>query len=300
MTDLHWALLAIAGVVLLALWIYGKWQERRVLTRLHTALREGVGDPLVEDRAAPVTARTAAPTRRIEPRLDAATPAAVGAAVGGAREATPDIGTDPALPEIASPAGRRRRGARCSARRAWRRAARLRAPRRLVRGSVARFRHRTTLYARDRRCCRARGPRPARTAAVAARHAPRRVGCESAAVDCARSLRLLYGTAGGGPDGAPPGRAQRNRRRTIRRSGAADRARRRRRLRCTGRATAGRAGQRAGPVVRTIRCAGHADARSRRSQVAVRACKVDGRPRRDFPQRVRVDGSSAGQPGTCC
>jgi hypothetical protein len=102
MTDLHWALLAIAGVVLLALWIYGKWQERRVLARLHTALREGVGDPLVDDRAAPVTARTAAPARRIEPRLDATTPAAVGAAVG-AREATLDIGTDPSRTEVASP-----------------------------------------------------------------------------------------------------------------------------------------------------------------------------------------------------
>jgi hypothetical protein len=104
MTDLHWALLAIAGVVLLALWLYGKWQERRVLARLHTALRQGVGDPLVEDRAATVTARTVAPARRIEPRLDAATPAAVGAVVGSPREATPDIGTDPAPPAIASPA----------------------------------------------------------------------------------------------------------------------------------------------------------------------------------------------------
>jgi hypothetical protein len=49
-------------------------------------------------------ARTVAPARRIEPRLDAATPAAVGAVVGSPREATPDIGTDPAPPEIASPA----------------------------------------------------------------------------------------------------------------------------------------------------------------------------------------------------
>jgi hypothetical protein len=101
MTDLHWALLAIAGVLLLALWIYSKWQERRVLARLHTALRQGVGDPLVEARAAPVTAHKAAPARRIEPRLDAATPAAVGAAVGGAREARPDDGA--AEPEVVLP-----------------------------------------------------------------------------------------------------------------------------------------------------------------------------------------------------
>jgi len=33
MTDLHWALLAIAGVLLLAIWIYSRWQERRALAR---------------------------------------------------------------------------------------------------------------------------------------------------------------------------------------------------------------------------------------------------------------------------
>jgi hypothetical protein len=103
MTDLHWALLAIAGVLLLALWIYSKWQERRVLARLHTALRQGVGDPLVEARAAPGAAYKAAPARRIEPRLDATTPAAVGAAVGGTREATPDTDTDAARPKVAAP-----------------------------------------------------------------------------------------------------------------------------------------------------------------------------------------------------
>lgn len=78
MTTLHWALLAIAGVLLLALWIYGRWQERRVLAKLDSALREGVGDALVAPRpSAPP------PSRRIEPRLDGGlAPAADRAALG--------------------------------------------------------------------------------------------------------------------------------------------------------------------------------------------------------------------------
>ncbi len=68
MTDLHWALLGIAGVLLLAIWLYGLWQERRAVARLDAALRPGVGDPLVEIRPTPTTATSSA--RRIEPRLD--------------------------------------------------------------------------------------------------------------------------------------------------------------------------------------------------------------------------------------
>jgi hypothetical protein len=70
MTDLHWALLAIAGVLLLAIWIFGRWQEKRALARLDAALRRGVGDPLTEHRAALAGAKAVA--RRIEPRLDKA------------------------------------------------------------------------------------------------------------------------------------------------------------------------------------------------------------------------------------
>ncbi|HQR70985.1 MAG TPA: hypothetical protein PLE54_10310 [Burkholderiaceae bacterium] len=68
MTKLHWALLAIAGVLLLALWIYGKWQERRAIARLDAAMRDGVGDPLAAVPAGAVSPRPLA--RRIEPRLD--------------------------------------------------------------------------------------------------------------------------------------------------------------------------------------------------------------------------------------
>lgn len=67
MTNLHWALLAIAGVLLLAIWIYSKWQERRALARLDAAMRQGVGDPLLGTRPVPPPA---ASSRRIEPRLD--------------------------------------------------------------------------------------------------------------------------------------------------------------------------------------------------------------------------------------
>lgn len=82
MTDLHWALLAIAGVLLLALWVHSRWQERRALAKLDSALREGVGDPLVAARPA----ATPQPARRIEPRLDGATlPTPVAAAAALAR-----------------------------------------------------------------------------------------------------------------------------------------------------------------------------------------------------------------------
>lgn len=77
MTELHWALLAIAGILLLALWIYGKWQERRAMARLDAVMRGGLGDPLLDGRATQRPPTTAAPvgttrplaTQRIEPRL---------------------------------------------------------------------------------------------------------------------------------------------------------------------------------------------------------------------------------------
>jgi hypothetical protein len=77
MTELHWALLAIAAVLLLALWIYGKWQERRAMARLDAVMRSGLGDPLLEGRAAQRPPGTTQPTgttrplaaQRIEPRL---------------------------------------------------------------------------------------------------------------------------------------------------------------------------------------------------------------------------------------
>jgi hypothetical protein len=69
MTDLHWALIAVAVALLLALWIYGKWQERRTRARIDAAMRQGVGDPLAQ-----VPRTAAAPaggvSRRIEPRLE--------------------------------------------------------------------------------------------------------------------------------------------------------------------------------------------------------------------------------------
>lgn len=58
MTELHFALLALAVVLLLALFGYNKWQERRALRRLDRSLRGDVGDPLFD---APVHAPEAAP-----------------------------------------------------------------------------------------------------------------------------------------------------------------------------------------------------------------------------------------------
>lgn len=69
MTDLHWALIAVAAALLLALWIYGKWQERRTRARIDAAMRQGVGDPLAQmPRSAPAPAGGV--SRRIEPRLE--------------------------------------------------------------------------------------------------------------------------------------------------------------------------------------------------------------------------------------
>lgn len=66
MTELHYALIGVAVALLVALYAYNKWQERRTLKRLEASLRAGAGDPL---------AAGAAPTRpatgRIEPSLGA-------------------------------------------------------------------------------------------------------------------------------------------------------------------------------------------------------------------------------------
>ncbi|MDZ7653356.1 MAG: hypothetical protein U5L03_12805 [Burkholderiaceae bacterium] len=48
MSDLHLALLGLAGVLLVALFAYNKWQERRMLRELGVALRGTVGDPLMQ------------------------------------------------------------------------------------------------------------------------------------------------------------------------------------------------------------------------------------------------------------
>jgi hypothetical protein len=73
MTELHWALIVVAGVLLLALFVYGKWQERRTRARIDAAMRHGVGDPLAQ---APRAAPSGVVARRIEPRLDAQPPPA--------------------------------------------------------------------------------------------------------------------------------------------------------------------------------------------------------------------------------
>lgn len=70
MTDLHWALIAVAVALLLALWIYGKWQERRTRARIDAAMRQGVGDPLAPGGARGSATPPGGVARRIEPRLE--------------------------------------------------------------------------------------------------------------------------------------------------------------------------------------------------------------------------------------
>jgi hypothetical protein len=101
MTDLHWALIAIAGFLLLAVFVYSRWQERRELARFETELRRGVGDPLAERG---VRATGGALPRRIEPRLD--TPAAETIPAAVAAVATAAAPADEFAPTM--PLGERR------------------------------------------------------------------------------------------------------------------------------------------------------------------------------------------------
>jgi hypothetical protein len=91
MNPLHLVLLGIGAVLLVALYVYGKWQERRALERLDASLREGVGDALLGE----APARRA--TSRIEPRLASGPP-------GG--DAEPDEASLPVEPaDLEAPAG---------------------------------------------------------------------------------------------------------------------------------------------------------------------------------------------------
>lgn len=91
MNNLHLVLLLIGAVLLVALFVYNKWQEREALKRMDASMREGVGDALLGE----------APSRRmpsrIEPRLD-----------GGAAPAPsgPEQATEPAESvDLAAPPG---------------------------------------------------------------------------------------------------------------------------------------------------------------------------------------------------
>jgi hypothetical protein len=78
-------------VLLVALFVYNKWQERQALKRMDASMRQGVGDALLGE-----TAPRRAPSR-IEPRLDSG---------GGPAPSTPDAGPDSAEPtDLAAPPG---------------------------------------------------------------------------------------------------------------------------------------------------------------------------------------------------
>jgi hypothetical protein len=80
MSDLHIALLILAGVLLALLFAYNKWTERRMLRRLDASLREGVGDPLMQP--APAGAVRPAPAgSNAQPTSPAAEPVPVSSVV---------------------------------------------------------------------------------------------------------------------------------------------------------------------------------------------------------------------------
>ena len=96
MTDLHWALIAVAIALLLALWLYGKWQERRTRARIDAAMRQGVGDPLTQTPRS-ISAPSGGAARRIEPRLESQpheTPEVTTAAEVTSAEPAPDAATE--------------------------------------------------------------------------------------------------------------------------------------------------------------------------------------------------------------
>lgn len=74
MSDLHIALLILAGLLLVLLFAFNKWQERRMLRRLDASLRHGVGDPLMQSPPAQSTAHAGptSPAPAGEPRPAAA------------------------------------------------------------------------------------------------------------------------------------------------------------------------------------------------------------------------------------
>jgi hypothetical protein len=87
-SELQLALLALAVLLLLALYVHGRWQERRLLHRMRDRLHGGVGDALLQAAAAP---RRQDPRAfgelRGEPRTlggDSAGPSGAGAAEPGA------------------------------------------------------------------------------------------------------------------------------------------------------------------------------------------------------------------------
>lgn len=92
MTELHLALLLLAAALLLVLYLYGKWQERKAVRRLDASLRRGIGDPLGSSAGESVGASTAASARRVEPRFAADSAetgrAAEGKALDNASEGT--------------------------------------------------------------------------------------------------------------------------------------------------------------------------------------------------------------------
>src|SRR5258708_29167318 len=79
MSELQIALLVVAGVVLAALYLAGKWQDRRLLRRLSENLSGDVGDALLGDPPHPHAQSAQRPSSggrgRIEPHLEAASAA---------------------------------------------------------------------------------------------------------------------------------------------------------------------------------------------------------------------------------
>lgn len=89
MTDLHYALLLLAAVVLVLLFAYNKWQERQAVKQLESSLRDGVGDALLEPAAPSHSGQAVRVEPRFEPRPEhlaaasaVAAPAAPQAAAG--------------------------------------------------------------------------------------------------------------------------------------------------------------------------------------------------------------------------
>ena len=110
MNDLQLALLAVAAALLVALFVWSKWQERRALKRFQQSLHEGVGDALLSSAAAAPMQRKVGTdpdfrqvlsaelnSVRREPTFAGAAPGAAPAAVPAAvpAQAEPPIAAEP-------------------------------------------------------------------------------------------------------------------------------------------------------------------------------------------------------------
>lgn len=99
MTQLHWALLMLAAVLLIALYLYGKWQERKSKRGLHDSTGDAdAPSDLLPNARAPLARHARQAPVRIEPTMG--NPSADSSA-SDASDVNDSIGAEPVSPVLA-------------------------------------------------------------------------------------------------------------------------------------------------------------------------------------------------------